>query len=412
MDSNVDISRIVEETLRKTAVCDMHTHLFPPTFHELALSGIDDLLAYHYLAAEVLRIYPSETEQFWQRPKADRAEWIWRELFQQRTPISEACRGVLTVLRGLGLDTGADDLSTFREYFRDISPESHLKRVFDLAGVKSLVMTNDPFDLVEQNYWQAEAAVDPRFRAALRLDVLLNDWPAACRRLRKMEYDVDPDFSGRTFEEIRRFLETWDERIRPLYLAVSLPPDFAYPELTPRGRILKEAVLPFCRESRRPLAMMIGVKRNVNPDLGIAGDGLGRGDIGAVERLCDRNPGNRFLVTMLSRENQHDLAVTARKFGNLMPFGCWWFMNVPGLITETTAIRLDLLGLDFIPQHSDSRVLEQLIYKWSHSREAIAPVLADRYEKLAETGWRVTETEIQRDMEKLLVGNFERFVGY
>jgi hypothetical protein len=31
---------------------------------------------------------------------------------------------------------------------------------------------------------------------------------------------------------------------------------------------------------------------------------------------------------MLSRENQHELCVVARKFRNVHIFGCWWFTNI------------------------------------------------------------------------------------
>ena len=90
--------------------------------------------------------------------------------------------------------------------------------------------------------------------------------------------------------------------------------------------------------------MMIGVRRGVNPALRDAGDSLGQADIQAVEQMCREHGGNRFFVTMLSRENQHELCVAARKFGNLMPFGCWWFLNVPSLVREITRQRLELLG--------------------------------------------------------------------
>ena len=79
----------------------------------------------------------------------------------------------------------------------------------------------------------------------------------------------------------------------------------------------------------------------------------------------------------------------ARKFRNLHIFGCWWFTNVPYLIDEITRLRLELLGLSFTPQHSDARVLDQLIYKWQHSRRIIARVLVDKYSDLAQTGWQV-----------------------
>ena len=36
----------------------------------------------------------------------------------------------------------------------------------------------------------------------------------------------------------------------------------------------------------------------------------------------------------------HELVVAARKFGNLMPFGCWWFLNNPSVVEEITRERL------------------------------------------------------------------------
>ena len=72
----------------------------------------------------------------------------------------------------------------------------------------------------------------------------------------------------------------------------------------------------------------------------------------------------------------------ARKFANLMPFGCWWFLNNPSIIAEITSERLEMLGTSMIPQHSDCRILEQLIHKWTHSRRVIADVLFNQYMEL------------------------------
>ena len=112
---------------------------------------------------------------------------------------------------------------------------------------------------------------------------------------------------------------------------------------------------------------------------------------------------------MLSRENQHELCVLARKFRNLHIFGCWWFINVPSLIDETTRMRIEMLGLSFTPQHSDARVLDQLIYKWRHSRRIITDVLIEKYSDLAATGWTVTTAEIERDAKNLFGGAFQQF---
>ena len=62
---------------------------------------------------------------------------------------------------------------------------------------------------------------------------------------------------------------------------------------------------------------------------------------------------------MLSVDNQHELCVLARKFGNLHVYGCWWFCNNPSIIEQTTRMRLEMLGTAFTCQHSDARVLEQ-----------------------------------------------------
>jgi hypothetical protein len=175
--------------------------------------------------------------------------------------------------------------------------------------------------------------------------------------------------------------------------------------------VLRKIVLPVLAERDMPFAMMIGSKLRVNPGLRDGGDMVGLADVASVARLCADFPENRFLCTMLARENQHELAVAARKFGNLMIFGCWWFVNNPSLIDEITRMRVELLGTSFIPQHSDARVLDQLIYKWDHSRELIARVLEDKYSDIAAAGWQPSEQEIRRDVQLLMHGNFENFLG-
>jgi len=145
--------------------------------------------------------------------------------------------------------------------------------------------------------------------------------------------------------------------------------------------------------------------------LRVAGDGVGFADMRAVERLCVENPDVRFLATFLSRENQHELCVASRKFINLMPFGCWWFLNNPSIIAEITDERIELLGTSFIPQHSDARVLEQLIYKWQHSRRVINESLYKSYERLLTAGRAVTLPEIKRDVERMFSGSFRQWVG-
>lgn len=405
-----EIRDMAVEAVMNVKIMDIHTHLVSGNFGPLMLWGIDDLLTYHYLVAETMRWSDISYDHFWGLCKQDQAGLIWQTLFIDHSPISEACRGVLTVLSRLGMDMSSRDLNEYRRCFASMEPSEYIDRVFDIAGVDSVVMTNDPFDDLERPVWTGAGSDDPRFQPALRLDVLLNSWDAACPRLRGWGYMAEAGFGDKTLSEVRRFLKDWIIRLNPVYMAVSLPTMFVFPDTSSRSRLILDCVLPVAAEFNIPFAMMIGVKRAVNPQLRLAGDSGGRGDIGSVEYLCANYPDNKFLVTMLSRENQHELCVTARKFRNLMIFGCWWFLNIPHLIDEITTMRIELLGTSITPQHSDARILDQLIYKWDHSRKVIAGVLADKHADLAATGWQVTKAEIERDAADLFGGSFRAFL--
>ncbi len=396
----------VARRLAATPVSDIHTHLYDPAIAPRLLWGADELLTYHYLVAEVLRARSDlAAEAFWRLPKTAQADLIWDELFVRRTPLSEACRGVLTVFQALGLDGNAPTLAPARAFFAGQTVRGYTDLVFRLAGVARVVMTNDPFDAVERGFWERGFDRDPRFLAALRLDGAIKDWPRGAATLRALGYDADTSLSGRTLAEVRRYLDDWARRLDARYLAVSLDPAFRVPDLdSSLTTLLVKAVIPAARARGLPVALMLGVRKAVHPALGDAGDSVGAADMASVERLAGEFPDVRFLVTTLARENTHALCVAARKFANLVPFGCWWFLNNPSLIREITAMRLELLGLSFIPQHSDCRVLDQLIYKWAHSRETIGAALAAQYALAVRAGRQVTDADLARDLGSLFDG--------
>jgi hypothetical protein len=443
LSSRVGIEKFVAKALRDQPIVDMHTHLYPPTFGTpdanktgqvdpsgLLLWGLDELLTYHYLVAEVYRVVPAHAksgglpyEQFWKMSKTEQADHIWKHLFVERTPISEACRGVLTCLELLGLEVGGKkDLKKARKWFAAQDPDKYIDRVMELSNVESITMTNPVFDDNERERWlksPEKLRSDPRFKSVLRIDPILRNWPVAAKKLTEWGYGAGDGktMSEKNIEEGRRFLREWLDRQEAIYIAVSLPPEFRFPAdgNDPVERLgstaLEKIVLPVAAERNLPFAMMIGSKMQVNPSLKDAGDMVGRSDVQSVVRLCSGFPQNKFFVTMLARENQHELCVATRKFGNLMLFGCWWFLNNPSLIDEITRMRLELLGTSIIPQHSDSRVLDQLLYKWEHSRRIIGKVLVDKYADVIEAEWVLTEADVQKDVERLMKGNFEEFLG-
>lgn len=380
------VRRHVEKHMREVRIVDLHTHLFPACFGELCLSGPDDLLTYHYLIAEVLRFTRERPETFLARPKAEQADVIWKTLFVDRAPISEAASGVTATFVAYGLDPEAKDLSQARAFFSNMSIGERIDRAFDLAGVQVVAMTNDPLHPLERPHYESGFRGDSRFRTALRIDPVV------------LEERGD-------FAWIRAYVQEWSERIDARYVAVSLPPDLSLDGDSPAALRLRHAVLPVLQSCGLPIALMIGVRRRVNPRIDLAGDGMGVANLDGLASLLRDFSDVPFLVTTLARENVHELCVLARKFANLIPFGCWWFVNNPSLVKEITTLRLEMLGTSFIPQHSDARVLEQIVYKWAHSRRIVEEALLSRYFNLIEDGINISEIQVASDVGNLMREN-------
>ena len=421
MDENEkQLASLVSSILQETTITDIHTHLFPPSHGEMLLWGVDELLRYHYLVAELFTTadWGLTYEKFWSMSKSQQADIIWEHLFIKQSPLSEAARGVITTFQKLGLDVKKRDLSSIRKWFSQQKLDEYLPKVFEIAKIDYIIMTNNPFDPKEAKYWQEHAAVPDYFKSALRIDPLFEDWQSAADVMTAQGYDVRPpskdtdegyQFDKKSIDEIRRFLIDWSKLIKPVYFAASFSPDFAYGKDKLLTEIIDRAVIPAAMELGLPFALMIGARRGVNPELRDAGASVGTADLTCLSELLRNHPQVKFLVTVLARVNQHELTVLGRVFRNLHIFGCWWYCNNPSIIEEMTRQRIELLGTSFTAQHSDARVLDQLIYKWDHTREIISKVLTDKYSDLYKSGWEVSKEEIARDARTILGGSFEEF---
>ncbi|MHC4561755.1 MAG: glucuronate isomerase [Planctomycetota bacterium] len=408
---------VLESTVRQAVadvtISDIHTHLFPPSHGDLLLWNVDELLTYHYLVAELFTVAPRglTIEAFWKLAKREQADLVWEHVFCRHGALSEACRGVITTINALGLDVAGRDLAGTRKWFDAQNADDYLAKVFELANLDYAVMTNNPFKSEEAECWRKDLPCPAVLKTALRVDDLLADWPAAAKVMQATGYKTGESPDAESCAEAERFINDWVTRLGPVYMAASLGPDFAYPADDTCATVLDDVLVPIAIEHSLPIALMIGVKKHMNPALGDGGDGVGVADVDAVANLCSTYPSAKFICTMLSRVNQHELCVVARKFGNLHVEGCWWFCNDPSIIDEMTRQRLELLGTAFTAQHSDARVLDQLIYKWSHTRTIIADVLADKYADLFTAGWRPTADEVSRDVRAIFGGSFEEFLA-
>src|SRR5438270_10781129 len=97
-----EILTAVQDELQANLFIDIHTHLFMPSLGKLGLWGIDELVTYHYLEAELFRFAKITPSEYWALDKAKQADLIWKTLFVENTPLSEATRGVISVLTAFG----------------------------------------------------------------------------------------------------------------------------------------------------------------------------------------------------------------------------------------------------------------------------------------------------------------------
>jgi hypothetical protein len=203
----------VERIVRETAVFDVHTHQYPPSFDKLFSAGIDDLVTYHYLVAELFRSSDTSVEAFWALSKPEQADLIWDTLFVRNTPASEACRGVVCVMTAYGLDPHARTLRQAREFFEFVEPNDHVEQAMRLSGVSDMVMTNDVFSEQEAAYWQSDTLRHPKLHAALRMDPLLNNWEQAAQTLEARGYRTNAGIDEGSVASARRFLDDWIGRM-------------------------------------------------------------------------------------------------------------------------------------------------------------------------------------------------------
>ena len=396
--SSDNISNKLLNIINSTPIFDLHTHLFPPKHEGYFLLGFKNLLNYHYLIAELLTATNIDASIFYSHNDEKKASLIWNELFEKRTPVSEACAGVLSILKELNIEIkNKSFLSICDEYDRKIQSD---KNILKLSNVSSLVMTNNPFDLDEWSLFYTNDWDKKIYLASLRLDDLILDYEEALKKAK--------DQTSNQETTIVTYLEKCYSQSNPVYAAISL-------NLETFHTIFEDSfwkdILVWLENKNLPLSLMLGVKRAVNKDFGLAGDGIGNINLKELSNLCNSFPKNKFLVTCLSLNDQHELTVLARKHPNLRIFGFWWFMNQPTIIKQILKMRIDMLGFSFIPQHSDARVSDQLIYKWNHFKKILHPILLEYYQELLDKNFPISENILQRDIDNLLSGNAKKYLG-
>lgn len=421
------VEEAVQQEVDAAEAIDVHTHLFSSGYGApLMQYGIDAMLTYHYLVSEYLAGSVASEEEFYSLPLEKKAECVWTGLFVNASPVSEQCRGVLSTLSALGLwEAVADrDLQAIRLWYAGQTAEMFNKKMMRLARLRYVHTSHDPFEPLEAAGCLEPPRQPEGYRRVLSLDKLLEgNWGMVRQRLEAVGEQV-------TLRGLAAFVQRCAHALQPSFLTAATPHEFHYaatatapnpdeldaplseqPPPSPQ-QVLDCVVLPFCRRSGLALSLRMGTRRGVNTAFGqMAGDGVGSARVESLGRLCAAHPKIKFLATVLSRSDQHELAVLAGRFRNLHICGCWWYCNNSSIVSEVTAMRLDMLGTGFTFQASSARVHDQLICKWIQSRALLARLLCARYAELLTTGWRLARGDIRRDVRRLLGDAFEEFMA-
>ena len=398
------LGNVIAEELARQVKADIHSHMTPLEWSELALQNFSSMLCFHYVVAEFNQylnrtLHPRFPIPDWDEEEVDRrvkqpegsaerqelAQMVWDTLFVQNIPSSAATRGVLETLHALDIDFSDKNFGRIQAEFDGIADSERLDLCFQLANTAFTVMTNDPWNADEVRQIEDIPVRDPRFKFALRYDAVFSQ-------------EGGPEDWLKSVAEKYNWLQQFGHIC---YLAASLPANYSENEKI--LEFLIEHMLPFARSHNQRLALMIGTKRQVNPRMGLAGDAFEDSDLIGLLQLCRVNnahPGAKtpILATVLPPNLQKEFTILSRKFSFLIPFGIWWFNLGQSTLTEVTRYREEWLGSGYIPIHTDGRHPGHLIYKMNGFNRLYAKLLADVCRENLARGFPVSREAIRRKL--------------
>jgi glucuronate isomerase len=187
-------------------------------------------------------------------------------------------------------------------------------------------------------------------------------------------------------EDLRKALRGLFERFvmrQARACAVSLPPDFRpfdAGDLSPEGVFW--SIAEHCQEYGLPFDLMIGVNRRVYRDGVYQGQDLfdGRTSLMQYQELFNAFPEVTFCVSVLTTGQNQELASYSWIFPNVVPFGHWWYSNIPCHIENDLRARLQAVPkTKLLGYYSDAYKLEFILPKYNMYRRILAKVLAEDF---------------------------------
>lgn len=408
------IDRLCKE-LCKIPLIDPHTHINP---HQPAARTLDNLLGYHYYTELAHSVGMDHAPLDLSFNPLERCRIILRHAMKYSNTVQwswfvELCR---TFFEWGSSDIHEDDVERLWENVERITRQPDWsEQVLNRSNVEKVYLTND-FD-------------DPligfdtsRYVPCLRTDDLVFKLhePAVHERLAKATGIAVGDSTT-----LNQALDHLFEHFRnkgAKACAISLPPGFEpHPvsdlDLTSAiqqrqlGDIANGVfwrLAQRCSEHRLPFDLMIGVNRNVYLNGVHQGKDLFDQRLSLIQyaRLFNDFPDVPFCISVLTSNQNQELASYSWIFPNVVTSGHWWYANVPALIERDLHLRLQAVPLSKqIGYYSDAYKLEFILPKFNMYRSILAKVLAEEY--VQQRHW--SETQAISLGRQLLRTNVENY---
>jgi glucuronate isomerase len=391
------IARELYDEIARWPIFDPHSHIDP---RRPAARNFDEILGYHYytelahaagMPAELVRpeLEPRERARnlagFLERLD-NTVQYSWL------VEIARTFHGYAEARIG-----PADIDALYDRAERERDGAAWDATVWQKSNIESVFLTNDFDDPLEG--WDRA-----RFVPCLRTDdlVLKLHEPATLERLRRAT-NVDVQDAASLRLAIGALFAFFVER-GARACAISLPPDFVPARSSPvraatpirralhqmelrldEQREIRAAVFwtlaEFCAEYRLPFDLMIGPVRNVYP-AGVAGgrDLFDRRvSLHDYADLFNHFAGVTFPVSTLAPDAGTELVAYSWILPNVVPFGHWWYSNVPGFIAQDLRARIEAVPkTKLVGYYSDAYKLEFVLPKFNMYRRIVAETLSEQ----------------------------------
>jgi glucuronate isomerase len=383
---------------------DPHSHINP---HQPAARSLDDILGYHYYTELAHSAGMGKEPLRPEVPARERVRAILAHMdrFDNTVQYSWFLEIARTFLGFSGDRVSAADCDRLCDAAdnRMRQPDWE-EQVLRKSNIEKVFLTNDFDDPLE-------GFDTSRYVPCLRTDDLVFKLhePEVRQRLAKAT-GIEVADTGSLSRAVNVLFEHFTRRGAKA-CAISLPPDFipipAHPEDLEKAMAWvrsggRQEPHPFghtychvtiahgafwllaehCREFNLPFDLMIGVNRRVYRDGVHQGQDLfdQRTSLIQYAELFNAFPEVTFCISVLSSNQNQELASYSWIFPNVVTSGHWWYSNVPAYIEQDTRARLQAVPkTKQIGYYSDMYKLEFGLPKFNMYRRILAQVLANDF---------------------------------